>query len=82
MQEMMTRVNINDFLANFVGIPDDELNAMPDFVKRDIVEDDYETFREFLEGGMYCNRQTTTQAPKTNGSPLHRISRYAETCLR
>lgn len=52
MSEMMTRVNINDFLVNFVGIPDEEMNSMPDHVKRDIVEDDYETFIEFLQGGM------------------------------
>ena len=52
MADLMTRVNIHDFLVNFVGIPDEEVVIMPDHVKRDIVEDDYDMFVDFLEQGV------------------------------
>lgn len=49
MGNLMTRVNINEFLVNFIGIDEDEVSLMPDYVKRSLVEDDYDMFVEYFD---------------------------------
>lgn len=49
MTALKTRANINEFLINFIGIDEDEVALMPDYVKLGLVEDDYELFCEYFE---------------------------------
>ena len=48
MAELMTRVNINEFLLNYVGIDENTVSLMPGYVKKELIEDDYETFLEYF----------------------------------
>lgn len=48
MPEYMTRANINQFLIDFLGIDPDEVALMPDYVKKDLIEDDYDLFLDFI----------------------------------
>lgn len=50
MNNLLTRANINQYLVMYLGIDPDEVSLMPDYVKRDLVEDDLDTFREYIDG--------------------------------
>jgi len=52
VRDLLTRANINDFLVNFIGIPEDEVALMPDYVRRELVEDDLAIFVEYFEEGI------------------------------
>ena len=52
MEELLTRINMNDFLVNFVGVSEEEILMIPDYVKKDIIMDDYDTFLEFITEGV------------------------------
>ena len=52
MTDLMTRGNVNEFLTTFIGIPEDEVSLMPDYVKRGLVEDDYDLFLEYFDQGV------------------------------
>lgn len=48
MTELMTRANINEFLINYMGIPEEEVALMPPYVKRELIEDDEDIFFEYF----------------------------------
>lgn len=49
-KELQTRANINDYLINYVGLSEDDVAAMPEFVKRDLVADKVDEFEDYIEG--------------------------------
>tara|TARA_S200002703_G_C3789468_1_gene243596 strand:+ start:182 stop:346 length:165 start_codon:yes stop_codon:yes gene_type:complete len=52
MSNLMTRANINDFLLSFLGLPESEVSLMPDYVKVDIVESEFDLFEEYMNEGL------------------------------
>lgn len=48
MSNLLTRSNINDYLLNYVGYDADELLLMPLYVKKELVEDDMDSFLEYI----------------------------------
>ena len=52
MPELMTRANINQFLIEYIGFSDEEVAVMPNYLKRDLIEDQHEIFTEYFEEGL------------------------------
>lgn len=49
-KDLLTRANINDYLINYVGFDEDQVSAMPDYVKRELVTDNLDQFEEYING--------------------------------
>ena len=49
MAVKLTRKNVERYLIGCIGIAKEEVSLMPDYVKIDLIRDDYELFREFIE---------------------------------
>lgn len=49
MRKLMTKANMNDYLVGYIGLDPEEVAIMPQYVKVDIIEDDFDTFVQYLE---------------------------------
>ena len=53
MSDLMSKANMNEFLVDYMGFDPEEMAVMPAYVKEDIIEEHWDTFKEYILGEDY-----------------------------